>query len=62
MARNNYNFTDDTTRYKCGRDLELVFHKLEMDVNIELHWLRNTEMVANLVKFQFTFLARNKNI
>ena len=35
----------------CGRDLELVSHKLEMDANIAITWLKNNEMVANLKRF-----------
>ena len=46
-----YNFADDTTLYKCGRDLELVSRKLEMDANIAMTWLKNNEMVANLKRF-----------
>ena len=45
------NFADVTTLYKCGRDLELVSHKLEMDANIAITWLKNNEMVANLKRF-----------
>ena len=56
------NFADDTTLYKCGRDLELFFHRLEMDPIIEIHLLKNNEMAANPKKFQLILLVRNKNI
>ena len=56
------NFADDTTLYKCGRGLELVSHKFEMDANIAIHCLKKNEMVANPKMFQLIFLARSKNI
>ena len=43
------NFADDAIIYKCGRDLELVSHELEMDANIAK-------------KVQIYFLARNQHI
>ena len=56
------NFFVATNLKKCGSNLELIFHKLEMGANIAIHWLNNNEMVANSRMFQLTFLARNKNI
>ena len=50
-------FFDDRTVYKCYRDLELVSHKLEMDANIAIYWLKNNEMVTNPKIFQLTFLG-----
>ena len=35
------------SRHNCGRDLDIVLEKLEMDVNIAMNWLNNIEMVAN---------------
>ena len=35
------NFVDNTTLYKCGRE------NLEMDTNIALNCLKNSEMMAN---------------
>ena len=43
------NFADDAIIYKCGRDLELVSHELEMGANIAKN-------------FQTYFLAKNQNI
>ena len=56
------NFTDDTTLYKCGSDLDIVLENLEMDANIAINPLNNNEMIANPKKFQLMFLARNNSI
>ena len=56
------NFADDTTLYKCRRDLDIVSKKLQMDADIGINWFNNNEMVANSKKFQLMFLARNKSI
>ena len=56
------NFAGDITLYKCGRDLDIVSEKLEMDGNKAINCLGDNEMVANLKKFQLMFLARNKSI
>ena len=60
--REVFSFADNTTLYKCGRDLDIVSEHLEMDDNIAIDWLNNTKMVANPKKFQLMFLGRNKNI
>ena len=31
-------FADDTTLYKCGRDLDIVSENLEIDANIAINW------------------------
>ena len=56
------NFADDTTLYKCGRDLDIASKRLEMDANIAINWLRNNETVPNPKNFRLMFLARNKSI
>ena len=55
------NFTDGTTLYKCGSDLDTVLENLEMDANIAINWLNNNEMVVNPKKFQLMFVAKNKS-
>ena len=52
------NFADGTT---CS-DLVISLENLEIDGNIAMIWLSNSNMVANPKKFQLMFLARNKNI
>lgn len=44
------------------RDFRTFSHRLEMDPNIAMHWLKNNEMVANPKKFQLMFLVKNDNI
>ena len=56
-----FNFTDGTTLYKCGSDLDTVLENLEMDANIAINWLNNNEMVVNPKKFQLMFVAKNKS-
>ena len=43
--------TDDTTLYKCGRNLNILSENLEMVANIAVTWLNNNEMVAVPQKF-----------
>ena len=43
--------TDDTTLYKCGRNLNILSENLEMVANIAIIWLNNNEMVAVAQKF-----------
>ena len=43
--------TDDTTLYKCGRDLDILSENLEMVANIAITWLNNNEMVTVPKKF-----------
>ena len=57
-----YNFADDTTLYKSGRDLDIVSETLEMGDNIAINWVNHNEMIANPKKLQLMFLARNKII
>ena len=45
------NFADDTNLYKCGRDLDIVPEKLEIDANIAINWLNNNEMVVDTKTF-----------
>ena len=46
------NSADDTTLYKCGKDLDIVSENLEMDANIGTNWLKNNKIVTNSKKFQ----------
>ena len=55
------NFTDDTTLYACGKELDTISFKLEIQTNIAMQWLKDNEMVANPSKFQLMFLSKYKN-
>ena len=57
-----YNFADDTTLYTCGKDLDAISNKLELETNKAINWFKDNEMVANLSKFQLIFFAKYKNI
>ena len=37
------NFTDGTTRYACGKDLDAIFNKLELETNTVIKWLKNNK-------------------
>ena len=50
------NFADDTTLYACGKDLDTISYKLELETNTTIQWLKDNEMVANPSKFQLMFL------
>ena len=41
------NFADDTTLYACGKDLDIISNKLELETNIAIQWLKDNEMVSN---------------
>ena len=56
------NFADDTTLYACGKELDTISFKLEIETNRAIQWLKDNEMVANPSKFQLMFLSKYKNI
>ena len=56
------NFADDTTLYACGKELDTISFKLEIETNTAIQWLKDNEMVANPSKFQLVFLSKYKNI
>ena len=56
------NFADDTTLYACGKELDTISFKLEIETNTAIQWLKENEMVANPSKFQLMFLSKYKNI
>ena len=56
------NFANDTTLYACGKELDTISFKLEIETNTAIQWLRDNEMVANPSKFQLMFLSKYKNI
>ena len=56
------NFADDTTLYACGKDLDTISYKLELETNTTIQWLKDNEMVANPSKFQLMFLSKYKDI
>ena len=56
------NFADDTTLYACGKELDTISFKLEIETNRAIQWLKDNQMVANPSKFQLMFLSKYKNI
>ena len=56
------NFADDTTLYACGKELDTISFKLEIETNRAMQWLKDNEMAANPSKFQLIFLSKYKNI
>ena len=56
------NFADDRTLYACGKELDTISFKLEIETNTAIQWLKDNEMVANPSKFQLMFLSKYKNI
>ena len=41
------NFADDTTLYVCGRELDSISFKLEIETNRAMQWLKDNEMAGN---------------
>ena len=56
------NFADDTTLYACGKELDTISFKLEIETDRAMQWIKDNEMVANPSKFQLMFLSKYKNI
>ena len=56
------NFADDTALYACGKELDTISFKLEIETNRTMQWLKDNEMVANPSKFQLMFLSKYKSI
>ena len=55
------NFADDTTLYACGKELDTISFKLEIETNRAIQWLKDNEMVANSSKFQLMYKNIEKN-
>ena len=53
---------DDTTIYTCGKELDTISFKLEIETNTAIQWLKDNEMVQNPSKFQLMFLSTYRNI
>ena len=56
------NFADGTNLYACGKELDAIFFKLEIETNTAIQWLKDNEMITNSSKFQLMFLSKYKNI
>ena len=56
------NFADDTTVYACGKELDIISFKLEIETNRAMQCLKDNEMIANPSKFRLMFLSKYKNI
>ena len=48
------NSADNTTLYACGKELDTISFKLEIETNREIQWLKDNEIVANPSKFQLS--------
>ena len=56
------NFADHTILHACGKKLDNISFKLEIETNTVIQWLKDNEMVAYASKFQLMFLPKYKNI
>ena len=52
------NFADNTTLYACGKEVDTISLKLEIETNRAIQWLKDNEMVANPSNFQLMFLSK----
>ena len=52
------NFADDTTLYGCGKELDTISFKLEIETNRAMRCLKDNEMIADPSKFQLMFLSK----
>ena len=60
--KDDCNFVNDTTLYVCGKDLDAISNKLELEINTAIKWFKDNEIVANPSKFQLAFLSKYKKI
>lgn len=51
----------DTTLYTCGKNLDAIVDKLELETNTAIIWRKDNKMVAISSKFYFIFLSKHKN-
>ena len=56
------NFADDNTLYSHGSNLPLILNNLEHDMKNLLYWFKINSLKANLGKFQFMILGKNKRL
>ena len=56
------NFADVPTLHACGKELDTISFKLEIETNTAIQWLKDNAMVADLSTFQLMFLSKYKNI
>ena len=59
---NTCNFADNRALYGCGKVLDTISNKVEVETHTAIKCLKDNEMVANLSKFQFMFLSNYKSI
>ena len=56
------NFPDDVTLYPCGKDLDAISNKLELETSTVIQCPKDFKMVTNPSKFQLMFVSKYKNI
>ena len=56
------NFADDTTVHACGKSLDGISNKLELETSTTIQWFKDNDMVANPTQFQLMFLSKYENI
>ena len=56
------NFADDTTLYVCGKELDTISLKLEIETNTAIQWLKDNEVVANHQSFNLCFFQSTKTL
>ena len=54
------NFVDNTTQNACGKDLDMISNKLELETNRAVQCLKDNEMVANTSSFNLCFSQSTK--
>ena len=53
---------DETSLYACGKELDIISFKVEIETNTAIQWLKDNEILVNPSKFQLIFLSKYKNI
>ena len=56
------NFADDATLYACGKELDTIPLKIDIETNTAIQSLKDNEMAANPSKFRLMVLPKYKNI
>ena len=51
---------DNTAVYACGKDLDAISSKLQLETNTAIKWLKDNKMVASTSKFNLCFFQKTK--
>ena len=57
-----YNYTDDTTKYSCNENLDIITKRIENDCSLALEWFTDNFMKLNPEKCHFLVLRQRNDV